>query len=193
MTTIRIEDYESVAEGEVPHGRGMFWLLLIAGILWILLSFLVLQFTYRSIVAISVMIGLILFLAAATEIALLFVARGWKWLHVLLAVLFALGGIMSFAYPGQTFGTLALIFGWYLLIKGTFDFVMALFLRGSAPYWWVGIITGIAEIALAFWAVGYVGRSAALLALWVGIGALMRGVMTIVAAFQIRHAVRGAA
>ena len=39
---------------------------------------------------------------------------------------------------------------------------------------------------LGFWASGYPGRSAALLILWVGIGALIRGVTQLVLAFQVR-------
>jgi uncharacterized membrane protein HdeD (DUF308 family) len=58
------------------------------------------------------------------------------------------------------------------------------------PLWWMGLLVGFAEIALAFWTVGYVGRSAALLILWVGIGALLRGIVTIVAAFRVRRATK---
>lgn len=184
MTTIRVETYGVVTEE--PQGPP-FWLLLSLGIGWVLLSFLLLNFTYRSVLALTILIGVVLFIAAASEFAMLFVASGWKWLHAVLGVLFVLGGIAAFVYPGQTFGTLALIFGWYLLIKGTFDVVASLMFHG-VHLWWMGLIAGLIEIAVAFWAIGYVGRSAALLVLWVGIGALIRGITTIVAAFQLRHA-----
>jgi uncharacterized membrane protein HdeD (DUF308 family) len=191
MTTVGADTYGIVPEDEFNEfvaGPG-FWVLLIMGILWVLLSFLLLQFTYASITALSVLVGIVLLVAAASEIAWAFVAEGWKWLHGALGVLFVLGSIFAFVYPGQTFGTLALIFGWYLLIKGTFDIIMAFNFHGY-PLWWVGLIAGVIEIAFAFWAVGYVGRSAALLLIWVGIGALMRGITSIVAAFQLRHAAR---
>lgn len=187
MTSIRVESYGVVYE-EPPSPP--FWLLLCLGIGWVLLSFLLLNFTYRSVAALTILIGIVLFVAAASEIAEAFVAQGWKWLHAALGVLFILGGIAAFVYPGQTFGTLALIFAWYLLLKGTFDVVFSLMLHG-AHLWWMGLIAGLIEIAIAFWAIGYVGRSAALLVLWVGIGALIRGITTIVAAFQLRH-MRGA-
>ncbi len=187
MTSIRVETYGVVYEDEPSPP---FWLLLCVGIAWVLLSFLLLNFTYRSVTALTILIGIVLFVAAASEFAEAFVAPGWKWLHALLGVLFVLGGIAAFAYPGQTFGTLALIFGWYLLLKGTFDVVMSLALHG-VHLWWMGLIAGLIEIAVAFWAIGYVGRSAALLLIWVGIGALIRGITTIVAAFQLRH-MRGA-
>jgi uncharacterized membrane protein HdeD (DUF308 family) len=190
MSTISVETYGVVTEDE-PDGGPPFWALLTIGILWILLSFIILQFTYSSILSISILMGIVLILAAASETGMAFIAAGWKWAHVALAVLFFLGSIFAWVYPGQTFGTLALIFGWYLLIKGTFDVVISLTNHG-AHLWWLGLLAGIAEMAIAFWAVGYVGRSAALLVLWVGIGALLRGIMTLVWAFQVRHAARGA-
>src|SRR3954454_11593828 len=162
MTAIRMETYDAGVEEVGAPGKGTFWLLLILGILWILLSFLVLQFTYKSIWSIAILVGIVLGAAALMEIAQAVVAPGWRWVHALLALLFAVGSIAAFVYPGQTFGTLALIFGWYLLIKGTFDLVTSLMLRG-VQYWWLGLITGIVEIALAFWAVSYVGRSIYLL------------------------------
>ena len=36
------------------------------------------------------------------------------------------------------------------------------------------------------WAAGYPGRSASLLVVWVGIGALIRGITQLVLAFQVR-------
>jgi uncharacterized membrane protein HdeD (DUF308 family) len=161
MTTVGADTYGIVPEDEFNEfvaGPG-FWVLLIMGILWVLLSFLLLQFTYASITALSVLVGIVLLVAAASEIAWAFVAEGWKWLHGALGVLFVLGAVFAFVFHGY-------------------------------PLWWVGLIAGVIEIAFAFWAVGYVGRSAALLLIWVGIGALMRGITSIVAAFQLRHAAR---
>jgi len=188
MTTIEVETYEAVEDYTDPPP---FWALLTMGIVWVILAFLVLQFTYTSITTISVVIGILLLLAGAAEFGEAFIAPGWKWAHAILGAFFILGGIWSFAYPGQTFGTLAILFGWYLLIKGTFDVVLSFALRGI-PLWWMGLAVGILEIALAFWVVGYPGRSAAMLILWVGIGALMRGIMTIISAFEVRHMTRGA-
>jgi uncharacterized membrane protein HdeD (DUF308 family) len=52
--------------------------------------------------------------------------------------------------------------------------------------WWLTLLAGILEIAIGLWAIGYPGRSAALLILWVGIGALVRGITEIILAFQVK-------
>jgi uncharacterized membrane protein HdeD (DUF308 family) len=51
------------------------------------------------------------------------------------------------------------------------------------PLWGLSLAAGIAQIALGLWAVGYPGRSAWLLLVWTGVGALMRSVGNLVTAF----------
>jgi len=45
---------------------------------------------------------------------------------------------------------------------------------------------GILEILLGIWAIGYPGRSAALLILWIGVGGIIRGIGEIAMSFQVR-------
>jgi len=42
-------------------------------------------------------------------------------------------------------------------------------------------------VAIALWAVGYPGRSAALLVVWVSIAAIMKGINDMAMGFQIRR------
>src|SRR3954471_18369806 len=114
MAAVEVDTYVVVPDDDYTDPPP-FWALLAMGIVWIVLSFVLLQFTYTSITAIAVVIGILLLLAGAAEFAEAFLAPGWKWAHALLGVFFIAGGIWSFAYPGQTFGTLAILFGWYLL------------------------------------------------------------------------------
>ena len=93
---------------------------------------------------------------------------------------------MGFSEPFETFRVLAALVGFFLVLKGTFDFVTALATRHVMDLWWLLLIAGVIEIALGFWASGYPGRSAWLLLVWVGIGALFRGGTQIILAFQVR-------
>ena len=52
--------------------------------------------------------------------------------------------------------------------------------------WWIGLITGIVEILLAFWAAGYFRGSAILLVIWIAALTLTRGITEIVMAFRLR-------
>jgi uncharacterized membrane protein HdeD (DUF308 family) len=48
------------------------------------------------------------------------------------------------------------------------------------------MLAGLASIAVAFWAIRYVGRSTVILVLWVGIALLMRGIDFIMSGFNQR-------
>lgn len=53
------------------------------------------------------------------------------------------------------------------------------------PIWWLGLLTGILEVALGFWASQqYVGARATLLILWVGFYAIFRGIGDLVLCFR---------
>jgi uncharacterized membrane protein HdeD (DUF308 family) len=164
----------------------LWWVPLSLGIAWIIVSLGVLQFDITSVTTIAVLTGVVLLAVGLNEALEVFVSTGWRWMHAVLAVLFLAGGIAALVWPGPTFATLARLIGWYLLFKGTADLVMSLALKHVMPMWGLTLAVGIVEIALAFWVVGYPSRSAALLVLWVGIGALVKGVTNIVLAFQLR-------
>ena len=83
-------------------------------------------------------------------------------------MLFLLGGIYALLRPLDTFLALAALVGWFLLFSGTFKIVTALAVHGAMPLWWVGLIAGIVEVLIGFWAIGYPGRSIWLLIIWVG-------------------------
>ena len=172
--------------GEVEQASGKWWLLLVTGIIWILFGVLVLDADVQSAVAIGYLVGAYLLVGGVMEFGLLAVLPSWRWLHALLGVLFIVGGIMAFLEPFETFRVLAALVGFFLVLKGTFDFVTALATRHVMDLWWLLLIAGIIEIALGFWASGYPGRSAWLLLVWVGVGALFRGGTQLILAFQVR-------
>lgn len=168
-----------IVEGPAPPR----WLLLITGVLWVLVSLVVLSFTPSSVATIGFMMAAVLIFAGVDELVRMTVAPGWRWLHAALGVVFIITGIMAAVAPFQTFGILALFVGWYLLIKGFFDVALSIGLHREMPLWGLTLAVGIGEILLGLWALGYPGRSSWLLILWVGIGAMLRGIGDLVAAF----------
>ena len=164
------------------------WLLLITGIGWILVSLILLRFDYTSVSAISILFGIVAIAAGVLEIGVLILARGWwKLLHAVLVVVFIAAGIVSFVHPGDTFLALAAVFSFFLVFAGTFDIIISISARHEIEVWWLQLVGGIIEVALGFWAAGYYGRSAVLLVAWVAAFAIIRGVRDIVLAFRIRE------
>lgn len=163
------------------------WMLFATGVLWILLGIFVLQGDFDSAVAIGYLIAFWLIFGGVAEFVQAGLMEGWKWLHILLGVLFVVGGVAALTSPFQTFTVLASLIGFFLILKGTFDFAMALAVRHELDLWWMTLVAGLIQILLGVWALGYPGRSAALLIIWVGVGAIVRGVAEIVSAFQVRR------
>lgn len=178
MAAVVLDD-EVVLEAPPPPR----WLMVVTGVLWLVVALVVLSFTSSSAATIGYMMAAVLVLAAVDEIVIMTVAPGWRWLHAVAGALFLVTGLLALVAPFQTFGILAMFIGWYLLIKGFFDIALAIGLRHGLPLWGLALAVGIGEVLLGLWALGYPGRSAWLLILWVGVGASLRGVGDLVSAF----------
>jgi uncharacterized membrane protein HdeD (DUF308 family) len=176
------------------RGTSRWWIPLLIGILWLIYAFIVLSFTYKTIWAVVIFAGVAFIATGIGEFVLAAVLDSWQWLHVLAGILCIVAGIVAFAWPNQTFLVLAGIIGWFLLFRGTFNIIESLFVKDYVEQWWLILITGILQVAIALWAVGYAGRSIAVLVVWVGAWALTEGIMNIWAAFRLRtvHKTAGA-
>ena len=168
------------------HARKYWWVFLVTGIFWLVLSLVLLRFNPTSGLTIGLMSGVIALLAAVNE----FVTAAWtshlRWFRIAFGLLFVAVGILCLSYPGRTFLVVAAIFAWYLLLKGIFDLVRSLVFSQVMNLWWVLLIIGLVELGLGFWAAGYYAGSAVMLVAIVGIGALVRGISEIIEAVRLR-------
>jgi len=164
------------------------WLPLLSGVAWIIISVIIFRFDYTSVAAISVLFGIVALGTAATEAMIGGVSNGgWRRLHLLLAVIFAIAGITAFFQPGGTFVALAAIVSFYLIFRGISDIAIGFSLASSTSTSWVSVLTGFLELLIGFWAAGSWGLSVTLLVAWVGASALLHGVSEIFAAFRLRE------
>lgn len=164
------------------------WVFIVTGVLWMILSLIILRFDTASIVTIGVLVGAIILAAGINEFFMGAVSTsGWKWLHFVLGALFVITGIVALFAPGRTFWAMAAIIGWFLLFKGTFDIIMAFATKSENELWWLTLIVGILELMLAFWAAGGFGNKVLLLVIWAAAACLARGVTEIIQAFAMRR------
>lgn len=184
MTATDIE-----AEAEVRAGPP-WWTFLVFGIVWLFFGFLVLSLHrgeyVNTVDLIAVFAGALFLAMGLSEFVVASAVKDRRWLNIALGVVGVVAGFVAFLWPGRTFLALAAIIAWFLLFKGTLDFVGGLLAKDDNELWWLGLVAGILEILIGFWAIGYPGRSALLLVVWVGAGALVGGVMNIVLAFRLR-------
>ena len=166
------------------------WLFLVTGIAWFIISMIVLRFDKESITTVGVILGVVFIVGAMNEFMMIAAdSGGWKVWHGILGGLFVLAGIWAFAQPEEAFWALASVLGFLLLMIGTFEIVAAVATKDLNPLWWLGLIAGILFLVLAFWASQQlVPAKGQLLLFYVGLFALFRGISQIVFAFGLRHA-----
>ena len=166
---------------------GYWWVLLVAGIAWVAVSLVILQFDEASVTTVGVLVGL-MFLGIGIEnitLARLDVPMRWAW--ALFGGLFIVSAVICFANPTDTFAGLADMLGFLFLIAGVWWMVRAFLERAINPLWWLGLISGVLMTVLAFWTAGqFFIEKAYVLLVFAGIWALMQGITTMVRAFQIR-------
>ena len=105
-----------------PAAGKWWWVLLVTGILWILIGLFVLQAHYESATTIGYLVGFWLLFGGVAELVEAGVVNGWKWLHIVLGVLFIIGGIAALTSPFQTFTVLALVGRLLLDLEGHLRF-----------------------------------------------------------------------
>jgi uncharacterized membrane protein HdeD (DUF308 family) len=164
------------------------WLWLVFGILWIIVALVVLQFSESSFALIGVMIGAMFIGAGVQYMALSTLAPKWRWVWALLGALLIIWGVVAIFNPVQTFNEFADILGFIFLLVAFIWFVQAFSERDHNDLWWLGLVSGTLMLVIAFIAAGSdVNVKANLLVLFVGLWALMSGIVDLVRAFQLHH------
>jgi uncharacterized membrane protein HdeD (DUF308 family) len=181
--SLRDDDVEVAVAEAYADG---WWMFLVAGILWLLLGFVILSLRPASISVTVILIALAFWLGGFTMFAFGFVTPGgWRVTAIVLGVLGLAAGVAALVWPAPTLVVLGVLVAWYLLIRGVFDIVISLshtHVRG----WWLGLLAGVVEIALGAWAVGNPDRSVLLIVSIIGVWSIFKGVFDLVAAFHYK-------
>jgi uncharacterized membrane protein HdeD (DUF308 family) len=169
----------------------LWWLWLVSGIAWMIVSVVILQFDQASVTTVGVIVGLMFLGIALQNFTLAGLADRMQWLFAIFGVLFLAAAVLSFISPENTFAAIADILGFLFLIVGVFWILEAFAAKEINPLWWMGLIGGILMVILAFWTGGqfFIDKAYTLLA-FAGIWSLLNGITDIVRSFQIRRAGR---
>ena len=170
------------------EATGYWWLWLVAGIAWIVVALVILQFDSASITTVGVLVGLMFALASIQSFALTAVGGGAAWVSGFFGVLLLVASVICFISPEGTFAAMADILGFLFFIVGVRWMVEAFMEREFNSLWWVTLISGILMTILAFWTAGqfFIEKTYVLL-VFAGIWALMEGISHIIRAFAIRQ------
>jgi len=183
-------DLPDAAESARASTR-LWWVYLVAGIAWLAAALIILQFDEASVTTVGVIVGIMFTLSGLQQLALSALADSLRWLWALFGVLFLIAGVICFVNPEETFAGLADVLGFLFLTVGAWWTIRSFLEKQVNPIWWLGLLSGIFMVILAFWTSGqFFIEKAYTLLVFAGIWALMQGITDIGRAFLLRT-VRG--
>ena len=173
---------------KVREISGYWWVGLVAGITWLVISLVILQFDSASVTTVGVLVGVMFLLAAVQNIAVTTLPVEHRWVPALFSVLFLVSAVICFVDPVSTFAGLADMLGFLFLLVGVWWMTQAFLERAVNPTWWLTLISGILMTGIAFWTAGQLfATKAYTLLVFAGIWALMQGTVDIARAFEVRR------
>jgi uncharacterized membrane protein HdeD (DUF308 family) len=173
---------------KVREITGYWWVNLVAGITWLVISLVILQFDSASVTTVGVLVGVMFLLAAVQNIAVASLPVEHRWVPALFSVLFLVSAVVCFVDPVSTFAGLADMLGFLFLLVGVWWMTQAFLERAVNSMWWLTLISGILMTGIAFWTAGQLfATKAYTLLVFAGIWALMQGTVDIVRAFELRR------
>ena len=117
-------------------------------------------------------------------------ARNW-WAIALRGLFAVLFGIAAFIWPGLTLAVLVILWGAYALVDGIFNLVAAFRAAQMKMTWWPLVLEGILGIAAGVVAFFWPGITALALLFLIAAWAILTGIVEIIAAVRLRHAISG--
>jgi uncharacterized membrane protein HdeD (DUF308 family) len=172
----------------VRKSSGHWWVLLVAGILWVAAALVILQFDSASVTTVGIIAGVLFALLATQNFVLSRLPVDSRWVPLLFGVLFLCAAVVCFARPASTFAGMADILGFLFLLIAIWWMIRAFLERAFNPTWWLGLIGGIVMTGVAFWTAGqFFVERAYILLVFAGIAALTEGIIDIARAFEVRR------
>ena len=124
------------------------WMLSL-GIVMVILGVIGLGMTVLFNEIVVMYFGFLLLFGSGVQLMQAFRAEAWKgrvW-HVLIALVYIVGGIIAITEPVIAGMTLALLIAWTLIVIGVLRLVMALQMRGAAGWLWT-LLGGVLSVVL---------------------------------------------
>jgi uncharacterized membrane protein HdeD (DUF308 family) len=178
---------DAATRDAIKGASRLWWLWIVFGLAWIIVGTVILQFDDASITTVGVIIGAMFIATGFQQFVVGGIAERGGWLFYIFGVLFLIAGVIALMSPEDTFNALADILGFLFLLVGLFWILQAFAAREVNELWWVGLISGVLMVILAFWTGGqFFIEKQYLLLVFSGIWALMHGFIDLVRAFEVK-------
>ncbi|MCU0283262.1 MAG: DUF308 domain-containing protein [Candidatus Nanopelagicales bacterium] len=166
----------------------LWWLFLITGVAWLGVAFILFQYDAASLATVGYLVGFMLVFTGIEQFMVASAVEGWKWAWILFGILFVVGGMWVVFNPLASAFALATSLGVLFVLIGLLWIIEAVATRSANPLWWLGLVSGLLMVGLAWW-VSQQNTLEKILTLltFAAIWALMHGIGDFIRAFQLRR------
>jgi uncharacterized membrane protein HdeD (DUF308 family) len=180
----------AAAEQDLGPLRSLWWLLMLFGFVVLAVGIFFVASPHETLTTFTVIAGIVLLIDGVLAIIASISSRGeGRGLLALVGVLSAIAGLVLIKKPFDTLVVFVLIFGIWLIVAGVVRVVAAFGEpEGRGGNIAVGIVDAIAGIVILSWP----GLGLSTLAVIIGIVLIFRGILFIVAGWELRRLLREA-
>ncbi len=166
------------------------WLFLITGLLFLITGVWVLLTPLESYITLSVLFGVIFFVAGLTKIVFSVSNKnyisGWGW-YLGIGIIDFLLGILLILHPEISMVTLPFLMSIWLMLKGTTLIGIAIDIKQfNIPNWWVLLTGGILTTVFAFFILFNPLIGVFTIVIWTGLAFLTAGLINTMLSFKIK-------
>lgn len=164
------------------------WVLVVYGVIAVLFGISAFVWPGSTAVAIAWAFGVMALAEGVISAIALFrkdvaVSKGWLALYAIASIAF---GLVAVAHPLAVAGVLLLFLAVWLVVAGIWRIVLAIRVRKEIEGEWLIALSGVLAIALGVMFFVHPAAGLVTVALWIGVVALVYGVLQIIAGFRLR-------
>ena len=164
------------------------WVLLLFGLLAVVFGVLAVMAPVRTAAVLAWWLGIMAVVEGVVVLISAFkgsapVSRGWAVFYALVSIAF---GVLAVINPLATASVLLLFLAAWLVVGGIYRIVFAIRVRKQISGEWMLILSGLLAVALGVMFALNPIAGLAVTPLWIGVLALIYGVLQIIAAFRLR-------
>ena len=166
------------------------WLILLRGIIFLVLSFFVFAHPVTALVGLALYIGISLLLTGMFLVVLALSTRGanenwgWRLAEGIIDVIFA---VVLLSNPGITATVLPFVVGFWMMVFGIMMFADSFQVKKTGESnWWIGLVGGLLTVLAGYFITNNLLAGAVALTYWIGFGFIIAGIINISISLRMR-------
>ncbi|MDR7132973.1 uncharacterized membrane protein HdeD (DUF308 family) [Lysobacter niastensis] len=164
------------------------WVLIVFGIIAVLFGLVAIAWPGRTAVALAWAFGVMALAEGVTSLIALFrkdvpISKGWVALYAVASIAF---GCLAVLNPLAVAGVMLMFLAAWLIVAGIFRIIFAIRVRKQVANEWLLGLSGALAIVLGVMLIAYPGAGLVTMALWIGVAAMIYGVLQILTGWRMR-------